>query len=232
MTHRNRPGRFLLPGLALLAALGVGLPVGADEEPARREAGLRTGSVAGSVALDLQPPRRTARRYARGTPPARAVQSIPVVVWVKGSAGNARPPSTPPVVTQRDTAFVPAAIVVPVGTTVRFPNGDDFFHNVFSYSGPARFDLGRYPRGDSKDVTFDEPGVVKIYCEVHEFMRAAVVVSENPWYALVADDGSYRIDGIPAGRHTLVFWHADLGEVERTVDVTDGGVTRLDVELG
>jgi len=83
---------------------------------------------------------------------------------------------------------MPAAMVVPVGTTVRFPNQDTFFHNVFSYSGPARFDLGRYPRGESKDVRFDEAGIVKVYCEVHEFMRAVVVVTAdaNPNAAGVA----------------------------------------------
>ena len=128
-------------------------------------------------------------------------------------------------------AFAPAAMVIQTGTTVRFPNEDTFFHNVFSYSAAARFDLGRYPRGESKDVRFDEPGIVKVYCEVHEFMRAVVVVTENPYHAVVGEDGSFSIAGVPAGTYTLVAWHPDVDEVRQTVVVRDGEATRVDVEL-
>jgi len=132
---------------------------------------------------------------------------------------------------QLDTAFVPAASVVPVVTVLRFPNEDDFFHNVFSYSAAARFDLGRYPRGESQDVRLTEPGLVKIYCEVHEFMRAAVVVTENTFGAVVDDEGRFLIEGVPAGRYTVAFWHPDLDPVERSVTVVDGESARIDVEL-
>jgi len=132
---------------------------------------------------------------------------------------------------QRDTAFEPGALVVPVGATVSFPNGDPFFHNVFSYSSPARFDLGRYPRGEAKDVTFDKPGIVKVYCEVHEFMRAIIVVTESPFAAVAEGEGRFRIAGIPPGTYTFVVWHPDLDPVERRLRVTAGQVTRLDAEL-
>ena len=132
---------------------------------------------------------------------------------------------------QADTAFSPAALAIPVGTTVSFPNKDTFFHNVFSYSGSARFDLGRYPRGQAKEVTFDKPGIVKVYCEVHEFMRAIIVVTESPFHAVVDQTGAFRIDGIPPGRYRFVVWHPDLDPVEREVEVVAGRAARLDAEL-
>jgi hypothetical protein len=112
---------------------------------------------------------------------------------------------------------------------VAFPNRDPFFHNVFSYSGAARFDLGRYPEGESKSVTFREPGIVRVYCEVHDFMRAAVIVTENPYHARPDAEGRFRIPGVPPGTYTLVGWHADQGTVTEEVTVSEGG--RVEVVL-
>jgi len=191
------------------------------------------GVVEGRVTVTPPPPRRSAHRYPGTAAPTGRVQPIPVLAWIEGVVPGAppRPASLAPVMAQRDTAFHPAGLVVPMGTTVRFPNQDPFFHNVFSYSGAARFDLGRYPRGESKDVLLEEPGIVRIYCEVHETMRAVVVVTENPFHAVVGEGGSFRLEGVPAGRWTVVVWHADLGSVEREVEVRDGVVSRLSVEL-
>lgn len=132
---------------------------------------------------------------------------------------------------QQDTAFTPSALVVPVGGTVEFPNADPFFHNVFSYSSTQRFDLGRYPQGESKSVTFDETGVVSVFCEVHDKMRGVIIVTENPYHAVVGEDGSFRIEGIPPGEHRVAFWSADHRPVEETVTVRGGETSRIDVEL-
>lgn len=187
------------------------------------------GVVEGTVSVSSPAPRRAAARYPGGGS-VSTVQSLPVLVWIEGEAGVGATPVRREMA-QADTAFAPAGLVVPVGSTVRFPNHDPFFHNVFSYSSAARFDLGRYGRGESKDVTFDEPGIVKIYCEVHESMRAVVVVTPNRHHAVVGEDGSFRLDGVPAGRHTVVVWHADLGSVEEEIEVRDGGVSTLSVRL-
>lgn len=191
----------------------------------------QTGSVEGTVALEPPPPpRRTANRYGGGVAAAEAVQRVPAVVYVLGSSSGSAPRASAEMV-QRDTAFAPAAVVVGVGGTVEFPNADPFFHNVFSYSSAQRFDLGRYPQGESKSVGFPEAGIVSVFCEVHDKMRGVIIVAENPHHAIVADDGSFRIDGLPAGEHRLAFWSADHRPVERTVTVTAGQTSRVDVEL-
>lgn len=214
--------RRLGQALLLFAAAAVMLPT---------QVSAQSGAIAGSVALEPPPPpRRTANRYPGGASRAETVQRIPAVVYVVGVASASSSPSTLEMV-QQDTAFAPAALFVPVGGTVDFPNADPFFHNVFSYSSSRRFDLGRYPQGQSKEVTFDEPGVVSVLCEVHDKMRGVIVVTENPHHAVVADDGSFRIEGVPAGEHRVVFWSADHEPVEQTIVVTAGQTSQVDVEL-
>lgn len=190
----------------------------------------QTGVIEGVVSVRERPARRTVNRY-EGHGAARSVQSIPPVVYLRGSMDAAPTAESGVTMAQADTAFVPALVVVPVGTTVGFPNRDPFFHNVFSYSRAARFDLGRYPRGESKDVMFEEPGVVKVYCEVHEEMRAAILVVDNPYWARPDEEGAFRLEGVPAGTYTLVAWHADRGEEELEVRVVAGGVARVELEL-
>ncbi len=195
---------------------------------------VRTGTISGTIILEPPPPpRRSANRYAGAGATTQVVQQLPAVVYLKGKIAGTPPPDyvATPQMMQSDTAFVPAAVVVTVGNTVSFPNGDPFFHNVFSYSRARRFDLGRYPAGESKDVVFDEPGIIQVFCEVHDFMRGTIVVTENPYYAIVADDGTFSIVGVPPGDYTLVAWQADHDEVERSVTVTEGGNAHLEVEL-
>ncbi len=190
----------------------------------------QTGTIEGVLRLPLRAPRRTVNRYG-AAPVVAQVQEIPAVVYLRGRIGPPPAPAMDAVMAQHDTAFVPSLLVIPVGTTVRFPNQDPFFHNVFSYSVGGRFDLGRYPMGQSKEVTFDEPGIVKVYCEVHESMRAAIVVTENRWWARPDEDGRFRLEGVPAGTYTLVAWQADRGEVEQEVLVPADGVVRVELEL-
>jgi plastocyanin len=222
-----------LPGLtrslwtvALLASLAGASAPAADSGA--------IGSIEGEVTLKLRPPRRSASRYPGRRAKAHPVQALPAVAYLRGrvEGAAARGPSAPPSMAQRDTAFAPGVLTIQVGTSVRFPNQDPFFHNVFSYSKTERFDLGRYPKGQAKSVVFDEPGIVNVYCEVHEFMRAAIIVTENPFSAVVGEDGRFVIEGVPPGEYTLVVWHADLGTVEETVVVPDGGAARVSVELG
>lgn len=198
--------------------------------PSPAPAAAQTGTIEGRVELPSGAPRRTASRYAGAAPTARDVQGIPAIAYIAGAVADTRAAApASPALAQQDTAFEPSVLIVPVGTTVEFPNRDPFFHNVFSYSSAQRFDLGRYPRGESKSVTFDQAGVVKVYCEVHESMRAAVVVVQNPFHAVIGDDGTFRIPDVPAGRHTLVVWHHEGGMREVVVDVRAGAVAPVRV---
>lgn len=130
---------------------------------------------------------------------------------------------------QRNETFVPRLLAVTTGTTVDFPNSDAIFHNVFSLSRAKRFDLGRYAAGKSKSVRFDRPGVVRVFCDIHSHMSAYIVVFGHPYFRVTDVDGRYRLDGVPPGTYTVVGWYEGEARVQRTVTVTAGGVTDLDL---
>lgn len=211
------------------AQTGLGAPASAPAAGPE----VRTGEIRGQAHLNVRPPRRRASRYSGRTQAARAPQEIPTAVYLREAipGRSARAPATPEMA-QQDTTFSQPLLFVPPGTEVSFPNRDPFFHNVFSYSPGARFDLGRYPQGETKSVVFEEAGEVSIFCEVHESMRALVVVTENPFHTTLAEDGSFVLEGVPAGTYTLVLTHADLGSAEQVVTVRDGEVTEVEITLG
>jgi len=131
-----------------------------------------------------------------------------------------------------DKTYAPHVVVVPLGSTVRFPNHDPFNHNVFSASEPNSFDLGLYGRGEAKSNTFAHPGLVRIYCNVHPRMVAYVLVMENRYYAQPANDGSFAIDNVPAGRYRLHVWHERIpSEVVKDVAAGSGGEPELQIAL-
>lgn len=225
MTLRIRASLAVLPVLAVVMTAGTP-GTSAHEQSA-------PGSIVGHVELRPPPQRRSVSRYAGGPSATRGVQAVAAVAYLVGDLPSAASRATPTrvAIAQRDTAFVPSAVVVSTGSVVAFPNEDDFYHNVFSYSGNARFDLGRYPRGQSKNVTFTEPGMVKIYCEVHEFMRAVVLVTDHPFHSVVSPEGNFRIGEVPPGSYTLVVSHPDVGETRREVTVRDGETLRVSMVL-
>jgi plastocyanin len=181
------------------------------------------GDIVGRVSLRQLPVLRVVGRYAGAGNMPHDVESVPGVVYIEGIVPGHAPKTFAerPRMSQRDTTFHPEMLIVPVGATVEFPNQDGFFHNVFSYSRAKRFDLGRFPRGESKSVRFDNPGVVNVYCEIHKWMRGVVVVVENPFHSMIADDGTFRITGVPPGTYKLVIWQVDHGRKELSVTVTD-----------
>ena len=111
------------------------------------------------------------------------------------------------------------------------PNDDAIFHNVFSFSKPNDFDLGMYPSGQSRQVTFKHAGVVKIYCSIHESMSGTIFVSPSPWFAVAKANGDFEIAGIPPGRHTLRVWNEKLPEATRSVTLDAGEHERVDIQL-
>ena len=135
------------------------------------------------------------------------------------------------VLAQRNQAFSERVLSCVVGTTVDFPNQDPIFHNVFSVSPAKRFDLGKYPRGHSKQVTFRKPGLVQVFCDIHPSMSCYILVLPNRAFTRPQDDGSFALPKLPAGTYTVKAWHPDFGEQVRTVKVPAGGDAALDLEF-
>ena len=108
---------------------------------------------------------------------------------------------------QRNERFEPHVLAVTAGTWVDFPNGDKTYHNVFSLSKTREFNLGRYAAGRSKAVRFEQPGIVRVFCEIHSHMSAFIIVFAHRYYAVTDQDGRYRLEGVPAGTYTLAVWN-------------------------
>ncbi len=133
---------------------------------------------------------------------------------------------------QEHETFVPHLLAIRAGTIVDFPNGDPFFHNVFSMSKPRPFDLGRYAKGRSKSVQFDEPGIVRVFCDIHSHMSAFILVFAHRFFAVTDDEGRYHIDRVPPGTYTLTAWYEAIAQQSRTVTVPEqGGNVELDFSL-
>ena len=130
-----------------------------------------------------------------------------------------------------DKQFSPHVLVVPLGSTVTFPNHDPFNHNVFSLSQENPFDLGMYGRGETRSVTFERAGVVRIYCNVHPQMSALVLVRDNPYYSQPSSDGSFTISDVPAGKYLLHAWHERSPENRREIVVPAGGIDSMELQL-
>jgi plastocyanin len=117
--------------------------------------------------------------------------------------------SNRPRLVQRNKSFEPHVLVVPVGSSVEFPNRDPFFHNVFSLFEGKRFDLGLYEAGTTRNVVFDKPGISYIFCNIHSEMSAVVIAVSTPYYGISDKRGRVAIPHVPPGRYTLRMWYEE-----------------------
>jgi plastocyanin len=157
-----------------------------------------------------------------------------IVVYLASNPNlDALPVQTAPyVVAQHNRAFVPNFLIIPRGATVDFPNWDHFDHNVFSRSAAApAFDLDRYPYGYSKTRQFDKVGVVQIFCNIHPFMRAIIVVTPNVCFARSDANGHFDLPNVPPGHYTLVAWNDRCDEERQPIDVTPAGLSGVTLHL-
>ena len=209
--------RFPRTTALVTAALLAGWPL-----PAAGQNAL-LGGIRGRVEVHVDEGEVRARPdvAALGMPEHRGVPDRRTAVVFLESAPRGAfevPPPGRAAMDQRDENFVPHVLAVPVGTTVDFPNSDRVFHNVFSLSKANRFDLGRYPRGASRSVRFERPGMVRVFCEIHSHMSAFVLVFAHRFFATTDEQGRYRIEGIPPGTYRVAVWNE--GEVRETREVT------------
>ncbi|MEK7774998.1 MAG: plastocyanin/azurin family copper-binding protein [Candidatus Zixiibacteriota bacterium] len=204
---------------------------------------LAPGCIAGVVTGRVErPPSQPAtapqiNRY-RGPETAAPKTSMPncscepqkfAVVYLTGdSLPPVLPVATHPSMAQKDMMFQPSVLAVTVGSSVEFPNFDPYFHNVFSYSKTKKFDLGRYAIGKSKSIVFDKPGIVKIFCEIHNSMRAYLHVLETPYFTVSDDQGVFTISDIKQGDYTLHVWQENQSDLEQTITVV-GDTTQVAV---
>jgi len=198
------------------------------------------GALRGRVVVPPAPAEETLFRPYAGRASSMPMPDRPprglvtdTVIYVDSSAAEpASPlPTVHPKLAQKNQAFDPRVVVVPAGGTVDFPNLDPIYHNVFSVSPPRRFDLGKYPRGQSRSITFTKPGQVNVFCDIHSDMAGFILVVPGRHWARPAADGTYELQDLPAGRCRLRAWHPDFPARVFEVQVPASGDVTLDVSL-
>lgn len=194
-------------------------------------AALSAASVTGRVSLPKSsaPPVQNKRYDVVAKNGVLSTNPPLAVVYLEGTfpADSARPVAQ---VAQKDMVFVPMLLPVRTGTTVEFPNGDNLYHNIFSYSPAKRFDLGRYRREEKPvpTVLFDTPGLVVLRCDIHEHMRGLILVLDTPHFVVTDTEGRYELKDVPPGHYTLKVWLDSRTTLERPVDIPAGAALRLD----
>jgi hypothetical protein len=199
--------------------------------------GTDTGAITGHVKLT---PRIKGRSLPSTAYPTRTVgahdpTSVPeirnVVVYLKDATFRGTLPVTRGELRQEHETFLPHVLAITRGSTVDFPNDDPIFHNVFSLSSAATFDLRRYPRGQSRSQAFPKAGIVKVYCNIHSHMSATILVMDNPYFTTPELDGSFELPNLPPGEYMLIGWHERVGERRSAVRVERGKTTTIDLSL-
>jgi plastocyanin len=171
-----------------------------------------------------------AKRYEIVTNGGVLATSPPLaVVYLDGSFPKPNSHSTKQVA-QKDLAFLPSLLPVQVGTRVEFPNLDDTYHSIFSYSPVKRFDLGRY-RPEERPIPseiFDRPGLVTLRCDIHEHMRGLILVLNTPYFVMTDPEGRFRLNKLPSGHYTLKAWIDSRTTREQPVELKSGSTLHID----
>jgi hemoglobin len=182
---------------------------------------------------EMEEPTRTAQRASlQGSlrVDGKGPEALGVVMLWPEKGGKKRTPKQR-VIEQRGKTFEPRVMAVPVGSTVSFPNFDSVYHNVFSLSKSKAFDLGMYKNGDTRDVKFDKPGIVRLGCNLHANMSAFLIVVDAPHYAVVGPDGAFAFKSLAPGKYRVQAWTERSGEPVTTELVVAEGSNTQDLDL-
>jgi plastocyanin len=220
--------RSVFPVATLLASLLVVAPVGQTPDAGSIVGHITlTTRVRGSALPSTAYPGRTVGRHE--LPPIPEIRNV--VVYLKNVAYRGALPLRKAELRQHQEVFIPHVLAITRGSTVDFPNDDPIFHNVFSLSGAASFNLGRYPQGQSKPWKFTKAGIVKVFCDIHSHMSATILVLDHPYFTIPETDGTFDLPNVPAGEYTIVGWHERVGERSAKVRVERGRPTTVNLSL-
>jgi len=199
---------------------------------------LRASEIEGTIIIQRRLTKRkvtsSADLYQRGTAvelgsdkdqDALAFERSHVVIYLEGNLPSEKITAE---LNQQDRRFSPDLVVIPAGSSVSFGNLDPIFHNVFSLSRAKSFDLGNYPKDQTRTVTFPKPGIVFVDCRLHPNMSAAIVVTPNRWSTKADASGHFVLSGLRPGTYTIVAWHRAAGFFRKTVRVTERGVENVE----
>ncbi len=209
--------RLGLPTAAVLALLSGPLLPGQS-----RDFGLANPGGSADVVASLAVPASAKEGHA--SPPLTAA------LWLTPLHAGSRVSAAPAgsyTLAQRDKQFSPHLLVVPVGATVRFPNMDPFFHNVFSLFDGRRFDLGLYEAGSTRTITFPREGVSYLFCNIHPRMSAVILSLATPYSAVLGTGAIFHVADVAPGTYMLHVWvegedQAELSRLSRAVEITRG----------
>ncbi|MEZ5384249.1 MAG: carboxypeptidase regulatory-like domain-containing protein [Prosthecobacter sp.] len=193
---------------------------------------LADGSVQGTLTVEAMKPAPSRPGYVapQTKKPVQKPEIAPAIVYLERD--DEKYPRTRAGekvrIRQEGYQFRPAMVAIQTGAKVEFPNLDDEFHNVFSYSKAKRFDLGRFRKDEaSPEVLFDKAGVVKIYCEIHQHMRCFVVVLDTPWFATTDGAGKFVLKNVPPGEYWLRVFQPSEKLLQERVTVSEGKTTTV-----
>ncbi len=198
---------------------------------------VETGSILGEVKLK---PNAGGSALPSTAYPTRAVgprtthpipETTNVVVYLKDAAFRGTLPARRAEIRQEHETFLPHVVALTRGSSLEFPNDDPIYHNVFSLSSGSSFNLGRYPKGESRTRTFSKSGIVKVYCQIHSHMSATIMVFDHPYFTIPEASGTFELAGVPSGDYTLVGWHERVGERTQAVHVERGKSTPVVIRL-
>ena len=167
---------------------------------------IRTLVVAVGIVLLAEAARGLAPFDLHGTTRVGERSEPNAVVWLEAAAAPGRE-TRKVVLDQRNLSFSPHVLAVRTGTTVEFPNRDRVFHNVFSFHDGKRFDLGMYPVGTVRNVTFGQPGLSRIFCNIHPNMAAYVMAVDSAYFAASEASGRFLIAAVPPATYVYHAWH-------------------------
>lgn len=154
-----------------------------------------------------------------------------VAIYLEGAPSQPTSAQATLTMAQDHRRFVPDLLVIAAGSVVSFPNLDPIFHNVFSLSKPKNFDLGNYPQGQTRKVSFSTPGIVFVDCHLHANMAASIVIAPNRWNARVDDAGKFTLPEVRPGAYTVVAWHKAAGFFRQKITVSEKSGQHVEFDI-